>query len=467
MSATLAAVLAWAMPAAPPEVWLATRLTVSPAAAPDPALEYELLPRLADRTPGDAATRYNRAFLIHVPDVAKPDPEKHKGWLAAPADKFPTREVKEYLAKYALRFREVEHATRADRCDWELLERSRAEGFNTQLPEAVGARDVAPLLALRARVESAEGRLDGALHTLRTGFQLAKHVGEAPVLLNHLVGLSVAGHMADRLEELVQKPGAPNLYWALAGLPRPLIELRPTLEGEEFVLRGTFPMIDELSKGPVSEERANAAVKEFFRAAERLAGDKPNDKRNGALIAGVVPARHAAAKKGLIARGRPAEEVERMPPAQAVFLHAWVRYRDLQDDLTKWFRLPPPVALDGLLAVEVRTGKAKRKVTAESDLFMAPFLLTTSGYYSVLRSHVRLERRLAALRAVEALRLHAAKAGRWPAKLEEVKEVAVPDDPFTGRAFLYKVKGDKATLTGPPLDRSNVLRYELTVRPVK
>ena len=32
--------------------------------------------------------------------------------------------------------------------------------------------------------------------------------------------------MLARLEELVARPGAPNLYWALTALPRPLVGLR-------------------------------------------------------------------------------------------------------------------------------------------------------------------------------------------------------------------------------------------------
>ena len=31
--------------------------------------------------------------------------------------------------------------------------------------------------------------------------------------------------MAVPLEDLIQAPGAPNLYWALANLPRPFLDL--------------------------------------------------------------------------------------------------------------------------------------------------------------------------------------------------------------------------------------------------
>ena len=41
-----------------------TTLTVTPAAAPDPALRHELLPGLRDKSPGNAAVGYLRAAVL-------------------------------------------------------------------------------------------------------------------------------------------------------------------------------------------------------------------------------------------------------------------------------------------------------------------------------------------------------------------------------------------------------------------
>src|SRR5262249_55553557 len=60
--AALVVLLAIAAPATaqpPPEP---VRLTLRPAAAPSPALKYELLPELKDQSPGNAALVYYRAF---------------------------------------------------------------------------------------------------------------------------------------------------------------------------------------------------------------------------------------------------------------------------------------------------------------------------------------------------------------------------------------------------------------------
>jgi hypothetical protein len=81
----------------------------------------------------------------------------------------------------------------------------------------------------------------------------------------------------------------------------------------------------------------------------------------------------------------------------------------------------------------------------------------------------RLDRRIAALRGVEALRMYAAgRDAKLPATLDAVTEVPIPADPMTGKSFDYQVNGDTATLSaGAPSGEPapyNVLTYVLTVR---
>jgi hypothetical protein len=86
----------------------------------------------------------------------------------------------------------------------------------------------------------------------------------------------------------------------------------------------------------------------------------------------------------------------------------------------------------------------------------------------VMWAQTRLERNLSALRVIEALRLFAAgHDGKLPAKLSDVTEVPLPDDPGTGKPFDYKLDGDTATVTSDvPGDAvpTNGIRYRVTVR---
>jgi hypothetical protein len=80
----------------------------------------------------------------------------------------------------------------------------------------------------------------------------------------------------------------------------------------------------------------------------------------------------------------------------------------------------------------------------------------------------RLERHLAALRAVEALRIYAAAHdGKLPEKLSDITEVPVPGNPGTGQAFEYHLEGDSATLVSQvpgETDSMHGIRYRVKIR---
>ena len=87
----------------------------------------------------------------------------------------------------------------------------------------------------------------------------------------------------------------------------------------------------------------------------------------------------------------------------------------------------------------------------------------------VYGAQVRTERRIASLRAVEAVRLHAAKNdGKLPAKLSDLSVVPVPLDPATLQPFGYEVSGNQFKIVVPALpgttpDRSNNWVYAVTI----
>jgi hypothetical protein len=82
-------------------------------------------------------------------------------------------------------------------------------------------------------------------------------------------------------------------------------------------------------------------------------------------------------------------------------------------------------------------------------------------------AHIRLERKLSAIQTIEALRLHAAKTGELPERLDQVTVVPVPNDPSTGKPFEYHRDGANATLTSRIAGESQEitgLRYRITLR---
>src|SRR5262249_51852771 len=146
------------------------KLTLTPAGESSPALNYPLLPELSDQTPGNAVVSYYRAFspewwgVVHKREVS----EKVEKALSTPLAELKDSDLKWLTTFTALP--EVDRGARRAYCDWELVPRLKEEGIYLLIPDVQGMREVGTLLAARARLEMAEGRLDAAVHTLQTGF---------------------------------------------------------------------------------------------------------------------------------------------------------------------------------------------------------------------------------------------------------------------------------------------------------
>lgn len=79
----------------------------------------------------------------------------------------------------------------------------------------------------------------------------------------------------------------------------------------------------------------------------------------------------------------------------------------------------------------------------------------------------RLSREIAILKCIEAIRLYASSHdSKLPASLADITEIPIPDDPLTGKAFVYKVSGSKATLESvPPAEKGDYgMRFNLTLK---
>ncbi|HEX5273047.1 MAG TPA: hypothetical protein VFW33_21265, partial [Gemmataceae bacterium] len=210
----------------PGERWLSDRqVAVTPAAAPVPALKYRLYPSDMERKAGNAVPIYQRFTAERTEARAKQLRLKPDEWNKLPPDKLPLDEVKKFLEGYRYNLRQLELGARRKTADWNYT-LDAGDPIGLLLPDMQEMRMTAPILVLKARVEIAEGRYADAVRTLETGFSFSQQIGESPFLISSLVGIACASQFADATLELVERPGAPNLYWALAVLPRPLIDLR-------------------------------------------------------------------------------------------------------------------------------------------------------------------------------------------------------------------------------------------------
>jgi hypothetical protein len=427
------------------------------------------LPEVRDLSPGNAAPLYQRAQSYEWAGYRqRPELRKVPDWLRMPLKEIPRREAEAALPPAAM-LREVELAARREYCDWEVVQRLRQEGYSLTLPDVQGYRTFGQVLALRARFELADERPDKALHTLQTGFALARHVATAPVIVNGLVGSAVTHLMLDRLEEVLQAPGAPNLYWSLTALPAPFIDLRASLQGERLVVDHMLEGFREVLEGgrsarPLSRPEVEELTTKLFATLSAATGEKVDSPVERLNLMTVVAAVHPRAKQFLIERGMKAGDVEALPMIQAVLLLEVHNYDRYFDEQLKWFGVPYWQARAGMAQAdqEFREG-----VVAATERGMTLVKVLMAATYQVYLTGVRIDRRIAALRCVEAIRLHAARQGRLPAALSAIREVPIPADPVTGKDFEYQLEGGKAVLYGPPPGEKqwerHGLRYEITL----
>jgi hypothetical protein len=427
-------------------------LTLSPAPEPVPALRHALLPRRPELRPGNAAPLYLRSSLLAV-QVDEAATQGIAEWASAPMADVPADDAGEALAAYADALYEAKTAARRTRCEWEL---DLSRGFGTLLPDLAHCRSVGRAIMLQARLQIADGRYEEAMETLQTGFAMARDVARGGTLIHGLVGVAVGELMLQAVEEWVDSDGAPNLYWALAALPDPPVDLRPGLDTELSLVDTLAPCLADPLGASLDADGWREQLVPLLRTFG--AGDTDHAQK---ILTGVAVATYEDARGHVRRQGYTDEEVDAMPVLQVVAAYMTDWHRRIRDDLFKWFYVPYPEAVAGFRSSEEQLEEVRGELYGVLPAMLLPALRRA------YEASVSLERRVAALRCVEAVRMHAAAHdGELPASLDDVDCVPVPLDPMTARPFVYSLAEATATLSSPPVEGERprcAVRYELKV----
>jgi hypothetical protein len=460
-------------PVEPKNGKVTVRLTLFPTAEQKPTSRFLLQPQFTDMMSGEKLSGFLKCFMEQDRFFNAENTKKRDEWSELPLDKLPLDQIKEqgvldgiaYNPPFARFMVYMDQAARYDRLDWNIRENLRHDGINTLLPEVQKLRALAAVLRLRMRAEVKSGEIAKAVETAKTMFGLVRMMEQQPTLIGHLVGVAIATQAIGVLEELVQLPGCPNLYWGLTDLGSPVMDIRPGAQGERTFL---FDQIREVleARGPVSDEQLADAFRAFDMIYE-IEESKP--KRDVPPRPSVQYKKLAAdprwvesARAFLIETGSKPELVRRYTSLQAVFLADFRHYESYRDDALKILVLP--------FWQSVRVGmpfdEDLKKRRAEGNLVLAPALVP--AVLRVKQASARIDQRVAYLRVIEAIRLHAYEhGGKLPATLDEVK-LPLPVDPVTGKPFSYSVKdGEIAILHGEnprPSDAQWNREYEIRLR---
>lgn len=463
-------------------------LEVSPAAEPRPALKYRLWADLLEEQPGNAAPYYYRAIVLlrSAPEASRKEfDEKYKAWIEVPLDKLPREEVDKQLAVFHAALGQLEIAALRETCDWELRFRDLRgpETVSFLLPELQELRTLARVLEVRIRRQLAEGKFDAALASLRTGYRMGHACQQTPTLINGLVGIAICSLMHDRTLELIQQPESPNLYWALATLPRPTIDLHAAMRMEMSFAPMMFPVLRDAETAELTPGEWQRRLDELVETLVSVTGG------NGDVVGTALPpefgwlraagwrvaattwflANQGAARERLLARGIPAPRIEAMSLPQLVLVDTAGTFAELRDDTFKASLLPMPHAARLLREAEERLAKpGKLGKLAPKEIVPLGSLLLPAVHKAWL-AQWRLDRRLRELMTIEALRHHAARSnGAWPKSLDDVREMPALHDAFEQQPFGFSVAGATAVLESRPVSGMSsayvARRYEIALR---
>ena len=453
------------MPASRPSTGPATQsttfdhtVTVSPAAPPTPALRYQFRFDRSEQVPGNGAVGYLQA-LLQLPDQkllddlndANFDTDDDAAFVRLMKDKFA------WCGTPVL----VDSAIRRETCVWDFP--VHHDGIGTLLPYLNHMRELANFLSPKARLATATGDWKQALNLARATFLLADAVDRSDpdtFLVTELVALGIQDIALDQVERLVQRPDAPNLYWALRQLPVPFGNVRAAVLNEHTAWGLSFPPLEKAWRGEtLSADEWRQVVYGLHQQITGFQFMDPKPPTDAEFEAGLV--RDGPAGRADYARrhGMTADAVAALDPVFVVGAFYFDGYRDAQDDITKWAVLPYPESLAPVAAATRRIDALRHRQPNN------PFLAVRASESRCLTGSARLDRRAAALAAVEALRAYAAAHdGRLPAALADVTETPPPPNPATGKSFDYTVTGDTAVVSDNDAATGKPLRYTVRVR---
>ncbi len=462
-------------------------MTLYPQAEPRPALKYRMIPDDFDMIDGNAAIYYLKAlgFLEQTParewltqfhkEARKRAEKEGKAysdvppaiWLSTPPSQLPLEEVKAYLQATSFQPQFIREAAQRNRFDLDRNFREVDDPIAYLLPDIQSMRQLARSQSLRCRVAIAEGRIEDAIAIIGQQFAMARHLGQDEFLVSNLVGIAIVRIAWNDALYLVEQPGAPNLYWAVATIPRPLANIRYAMSIERQLLYQQLKVLREVDEKPRPVGYWQNFVDRFLSQVGYLSNELklPSAKEHPTLaraaMVGFIAEAYPGAKEYLIKEcNLPVKQVNAYPTAQVVFL-AIVRFHDRwNDEFFKWTHLP---------FWQVRTKASQNReydrLSAASDKYGKCSLPTTillPAAMVVSEAKASCEQTTALLQTVEAIRMYGATHdGTLPPSLEDLP-VPAPIEPFTGKPIDYQLQGDHAVLNGHR--RAGQQQYRLVLR---
>jgi hypothetical protein len=429
---------------------------LTPISPPVPALKYRLMMDPTLQHHGNAALCYMRAALLRS--------DQDGNLVEKASDAHNDTEFDKFAGQLNAGSPTVDLlllAAQCDQCDWQSGLEER--GFRASLPELNRLRELSNMLSVIASYQIKQDKIDDSLATLRILYEMGQKTATGPVVINGLIGVGMTKMADDRLIELMKRSDSPNLYWALASLPRPIHDLRSCVVRDRVGLFSSAPLTARAATHDLSPQEWKEMINQVAKLVVETKNpgitaqkhDFADDLKPGGAALAVLPAAQAHYAQ---TRKMSGDDVALLDSATVVANFYWDQYEQACEDCEKSLTLPVPQRLAKLAELQRELDQMKAEAPEN------PLLETVPNIERAAQTFARIDREVAALTAVEAIRSHAAAHdGKLPEHLEEITETPAPADPFTGQAFGYRMDNDSAVLSSTP-PGGYTLEYTVRIR---
>lgn len=426
------------------------QFTVTPAGAPDPLLRYRLWPAAENWRNASVDAIMSRAIILTI-QASKSTPgsngdmvadrDEIQDWYTIPLAQLPIAKVKKHVSQYSFALAELKRGESLMRTDYDLnlQELTTPELYSTLLPELQEARQLARVLALRARTAAAEQRWEDMIDDCRLGFRLAAITGKrGHFLISQLVGQAIAAVMQDVIEDAIRQENSPNFYWALASVPtRDIYETREAIEFEGSLVSRMTRTVGKLPDTPIGEEQARQILRELMESNAALSQTLTQEESPSTmLVLGALTVASAEKSRRLLAqtdqwKGR----TEELSNSECVLRAMVLEVKRMRDTWIAWSYLPDYLS-------DKYKHEREKLLTDDSGALPSParmiLMQILPAFESVTGAELRGLQKHNLLQTIEALRMHANQTGELPTTIENLHPVPALQDPITQRNFLYK-----------------------------
>lgn len=415
-------------------------LKVEPADEPKPALKYRLYPARSELRPGSALLHYMRAQMM----FSEMPKEKQTEWQTFWDDgKNPDdHELAAAVAALQNIYSELHDLAMSEDMTWDhrIRDLRGPAIYSYLLPDVQQSRAMARLLRLKVKHQLRQREFDGAISTISDGLRLAEFVGQGETLIQKLVGIAITSIMGECIQDAISTSGCPNLYWALATVPHPLLDINESVLWELNNIRHVLPALSEAETATWTEAESIRKWSSLLEDLRFLGGFDSGSKQTQLALAIASVTFVGAAHERLLASGVAEERVAKLPALQIVLMDASRELRRVGDDMGKAHLLPFYLA-EPLLQQEndkfqkwIRANRMSSVgATIGGSLFPA-ILQTKLAETRMLLRHSR-------LMTLEALRMHVATHnGELPESLDALSPVPAMPDPYTNKPLGYKIE---------------------------